>query len=91
MKSKVFVVYDAKVEAYLTPHILRSRGEAIRGFGHAVNDANSLFNKSPADFTYFEIGEYDDQTGVISMYEAKVPLGTAVEFINAMKETCSLT
>lgn len=81
MKSKMYVVYDSKIEAFLTPHFLRSRGEAIRSFTTAANDPQTHLNKYPADFTYFEIGEYDDQTGSITMYESKISLGTAIEFI----------
>ena len=35
--------------------------------------------KFPGDFTLFEIGVYDRRTGVISMYETKVNLGTALQ------------
>lgn len=82
MISKMFVVYDSKVEAYLTPHLMRTTAEAIRGFTAVCNDPSTQFNKTPADFTYFEIGQFDDQTGVVSMYESKKSLGTALEFIN---------
>lgn len=85
MKMKVFAVYDSKIEAYLTPHFLRSRGEALRAYFHACNDENSQFAKSPSDFTFFEIGDYDDLTGSISMYESKISLGTALE-LKTIKE-----
>jgi len=90
MKSKMFLIYDSKVEAYLTPHFLRSTGEAIRAFTAACNDPQTQFNKYPSDFTYFEIGEYDDETGLISLYEAKKSLGTALEFINPSVETVKI-
>lgn len=80
MILKIYTVYDSKVEAYLRPFFMQSRGEAIRAFTDAVNDQNTQFNKHPEDFTLFELGMYDDQNGGIEMHTAKVSLGTAVEF-----------
>lgn len=83
MMWKVFSVYDSKVEAYLRPFFMRSRGEAIRGFVTVVNEAGTDFNKYPEDYTLFEIGDYDEKTGVISPSAAKTALGVAVEFLKA--------
>nr|QJB20788.1 MAG: nonstructural protein [Microvirus sp.] len=83
MKMKVFSVYDCKVGAYLMPHFFRSRGEALRAYLNACSDKNSQFSSSPADYTFFEIGDYDDCDGIISMYDAKISLGTAAELISS--------
>lgn len=83
MKLKAFVIYDSKVEAYNSPFFQRSTGEAMRSFEAACSDAGSNISKWPADYTLFEIGEYDDQSGVFEMYEAKRNLGTALEFKKA--------
>lgn len=85
MILKMFSVYDSKVEAYLTPHFMRSRGEAIRAYSQASNDPQTQFAKNPADFTFFEIGEYDDSTGNVKMYDVKFSLGTALE-LQTLKE-----
>lgn len=76
---KMFVVYDSKAEAYGLPAAIRSKGEAIRGFAMATKDPQSQIAKSPADYTLFEIGEYNEITGEILNYEAKINLGCAVE------------
>ena len=78
--SKLFTVYDCKTETYLRPFTMLTKGEAIRGFAETANDPQSQICKYPADFTLFELGEYDDQTAVISPYEAKISLGCAIEF-----------
>lgn len=82
MKSKVYTVYDSKIEAYMSPFLMQTKGQAIRAFSDTVNDPDSKngFHQHPEDFTLFEIGEYDDQTGVYTMHEAKISLGTATEF-----------
>lgn len=76
---KMYSVYDSKVEAYLMPHFFRSRGEALRAYTTACNDEQTTFAKNPEDFTFFEIGEYEDSNASITMYETKFPLGTALE------------
>lgn len=79
MILKVFAVHDSKVGAYLQPFFQRSKGEALRSWEGVCNDGQSAMSKFPADFTLFEIGEYDDSTGVIKPHEAKISLATGLE------------
>lgn len=78
---KVFAVYDSKVEAYMNPFCMRSKGEAIRAFTSTVNSGESAISKYPEDFTLFEIGEYDEMTGVLTPHETRINLGVAIEFV----------
>ncbi|QXP07926.1 MAG: nonstructural protein [Arizlama microvirus] len=87
MKLKLFTCYDSKLEAYMQPFFMTTRGQALRAFTDTVNDPSSIFAKHPEDYTLFEIGEYDDQTGDISMNQAKVSLGIAIEFLKNNKPT----
>jgi|JI61114DRNA_FD_contig_21_3583598_length_731_multi_9_in_0_out_0_2 hypothetical protein len=80
MITKIFTFYDSKVEAYSPPAFMVHRGAAIRSFIELANDGASSVSKYPADFTLFEIGEFDDSTGVITAYEAKVSLGNGLDF-----------
>lgn len=89
MILKVYAVYDVGVSAFRMPHFARAKGEAIRNFMSACNDRNTDLFASPKDFTLFEIGEYDDQTGRFENYQAPVPLGAALEFkenVNAISD-----
>lgn len=81
MKLKIFTVYDSKVEAFLRPFFMQSKGEAIRAFEDTCQDQKSQLNKHPEDFTLFEIGEYDDSNAGIITHQAKIALGTALEHI----------
>lgn len=81
MKSKVFTIYDSKAEAFMNPFLMSKKGQAIRAFENSINDPSTQFHQHPADYTLFEIGEFDDETGNYSMYDAKLNLGTALEFI----------
>lgn len=64
-KLKVFTVRDSKVEAYLQPFFMRSYGEAERAFRTVMNNPEHQMSKHPEDFSLYEIGDYDDNTGII--------------------------
>lgn len=81
MIYKVFVVYDSKVGAYLTPFFSRSTGEALRAFEQAARDSSHSFCKYAEDFTLFEIGSWCDDKCAFVLKEAHVSLGKAVEFL----------
>lgn len=80
MKTKIFTIYDLKANCYLPILQFRSTGEALRAFESSCKDVNHQFNKYASDFTLFEIGEYDDESASIFMYEVKRSLGTALEY-----------
>ena len=81
MTQKVFTVYDSKAEAYLRPFFTPTKGLALRSFADAANDPREPVGKYPGDYTLFELGEYDDATGIITMHESKINMGTANEHI----------
>lgn len=80
MMQKIFTVYDSKLEAYMQPFFMSSKGQAIRAFTDTVNDPSTQFNKHPEDFTLFEIGEYDDQSGKVQNLPTANALGLALEY-----------
>lgn len=80
MQYKVFTVYDSKVKFYKTPFVLRTAGEALRGWQEVSNDKTTQIGKYPADFTLFEIGEWDEESARFEQYEVKKNLGSALEY-----------
>lgn len=77
--SKIYTVHDAKAAFYGQPFFCRTNAEAIRSFSQVVNDSTHQIGQNHSDFTLFEIGEYDDQTGVITA-KTPTPLGNGVDF-----------
>jgi hypothetical protein len=69
-------------EAYLQPFFAPTRGLAIRSFSEAANTSEHQFQKYSADFTLFEIAEFDDTTGICTSIEPFHKIGSALEFIN---------
>lgn len=81
MTSKLFTVYDSKAEAFLQPVYAKTVGIFMRMVAQAVNDPNHDFHKTPGDYTFFEIGEWDDASGMIRMLESRINLGGAIELL----------
>ena len=79
---KVYSVFDSKVKVFDPPFLMRNAAEALRSFSLAVNHHTNKDGKIatfPADYTLFEIGEWNDLSGSISMYEAKTSLATGLD------------
>ena len=79
MTHKIFAVYDSKAEAHLPPFASLTTAVAIRQFEATVRNLESDFARFPGDYTLFELGTWNQQLGVITMHEAKLNLGTALE------------
>lgn len=78
---KIFTVFDSKTGSYCSPFFLRSRGEAIRSFVDTAQGKDSLISSHPADFTLFELGDFDEGCAKFVAYETPVSLGIASELI----------
>jgi len=76
---KIYSVRDDKAAAYLPPFYARTNGEAIRMFQNSIADGQSNFAKWPADFILFELGEFNEDNGVITPLDAPKSLGSAVD------------
>lgn len=77
---KMYTVHDAKASYYSPPFFARTNMEAIRTFTQAVNDPQHEIGRNHADFTLFEVGEFDEQSGQITVLKAPAPLGNGVDF-----------
>lgn len=72
-------VLDSTVGAYANPFTSANEASAIRDFGHACHDPDSMLYKSPADYSLALIGHFNDETGEIERSTLKT-LCTAVQF-----------
>lgn len=81
-EMKVFSIYDSKAEAYMQPFFSQNKGTAIRSFADAAQQEEGQFAKHSADYTLFEVGEWDEDTGTMMPAKANINLGTALEHIS---------
>lgn len=76
---RVFSVYDEKAAAFIVPFFLPEQAMAIRTFTASACDDQHQFGRFPEDYTLFEIGLFDLQSGQYEPYDAKLCLGSALE------------
>lgn len=75
---KMYAFFDQKAEAFMTPFFAPTRGHARRSFEDGVADDKSILSRHPEDFFLFELGEFEESSGVFTF--EKVSLGNGVEF-----------
>jgi len=80
MKQMIYSVMDSKVKVFTQPFNRRNANEALRDWQNTVNDPQSPFGRHPGDYTLFEIGVFDDETGQIQMHESFTNLGNGLQF-----------
>jgi len=71
MKQIICTVKDRAADAYGRPMFVPSTGVAIRSFSDEINRNNAdnqLFNH-PDDFDLYELGEFDDNSGLFALHE----------------------
>lgn len=85
MILRIFTVYDAAVNAFMTPFFARSKGEAIRSFTQAVNDEKSQFNANPSDYGLWYLGDFDDDSGSVTPPNAPEKVIQAIEVLGDKK------
>lgn len=76
---KVFGVYDSKVGAFMQPFFAQSIGHAMRLFEDLANNPKSVVCAHPADFTLFQLAEFNEESGVFKSLDAKLSCATALE------------
>ena len=81
MLLKMYSVFDSKADAFLPPFFLHNNGLALRTFGDACNMKDHQFGKHPEDYTLFELGVFEDDSGSFEIYKTPKSLGLGVEFV----------
>lgn len=77
---KIFSIRDNKAE-YYKPFLHKTPGEALRAFMDLVADKQTEIGRYPHDFTLYEHGDIDEQTGAIESYEAPKHLANGQDFL----------
>lgn len=76
MKLNICTVYDRAAQAYGRPMFVPSVGVAIRSFTDEVNrnDSENNLHNHPDDFDLYDLGVFDDQTGMFSLHDQPTQL-----------------
>lgn len=78
MKLKVFSIRDSKAQIFNQPWFARTHGEAERNFEQLVRDEKSTIYQYPEDYDLYHIGEYDDETGLVTSLDTPKHVAKAV-------------
>ncbi|WNK14339.1 MAG: nonstructural protein [Microvirus sp.] len=65
MKSKLFTIRDAAAGIYMSVWSTPTTAMAIRSFAEECTNQQSPMSKNPTDYELFEIGEFDNETGMV--------------------------
>jgi len=74
MHQIIVSVKDTAAQAFGRPVFVPSSAVAIRSFRDEVNrkDSTDDLAKHPSDFDLYEIGTFDDSTGIIEVSEPRL-------------------
>lgn len=65
MITGLYAIKDAK-STFMPCTVDVNDATAVRNFEHAVRQPDSILASHPNDFALFKLGEYDNESGVIS-------------------------
>ena len=65
MITGLYAIKDAK-STFMSCTVDVNDATAIRNFEHAVRQRDSILASHPNDFALFKVGEYDNESGVVS-------------------------
>ena len=63
MKYGVYCIFDAASSTFTAPTIDISDESALRAFQHAIANPESIMNFKPDDFSLYQVGNFDVETG----------------------------
>lgn len=81
MILKMFCLLDIKVGSYGSPFFFHHHHEAIRAASELAQDQGTIPGRYPADFGLYEMGEFDNATGQVTMHAYPQALGVLRSFL----------
>ncbi|AXH75969.1 MAG: nonstructural protein [Microviridae sp.] len=73
-------MYDSVARAYSPPFYMVTSNVAIRAFALAANTPDSKVGLHASDFTLYELGVFDDESGQFTEHSPHVNHGLAINF-----------
>lgn len=83
MLVQVFSVFDVKAKSYLKPFFVPNEDVAKRAIKDVMSDELSEFARNPEDYVLYHIGEWDDQSGVITPDNPAYEVCKVLQFVGS--------
>lgn len=81
----MYAVMDTQAETFGSPFLIQTDGLALRTFHEAALNPKTEISKYPMDYVLYNIGKYDDETGMLLPEEPK-RLSTAAAAIKTFSQ-----
>lgn len=81
MILNVYSAFDEKSMMFQGPFYLPQDGQAMRGFGDAVNGGKGVIAQHPEDFRLYKLGRFDDEKGKFENLDVPELLCTGIQFV----------
>lgn len=65
MTLLAFSLYDTKTAVFSPPFFMNHLGSAMRAVEELASDKRTLVGRYPSDYHFFQIGSFDESTGVM--------------------------
>lgn len=85
MIHTMLAVKDAKVGSFARPVPVVNAATGVRAFADAVNDPSTEYFKHPDDYSIWELGTFDDQTGTFTNSASPTQLATGVALLKTFE------
>lgn len=80
MEKQLCSVFDSKAKVFSNPFVSTNNATALREFERAVNDRNTDLFNYPTDYSLYNLGVFDDNSGLITSHPEPQLLGLAVQY-----------
>jgi len=77
----MYTVLDFAAKVYLPPFCVPSERDAKHQFENAVLDPQTSISKYPADYTLYQIGEFDQRSGILTKLDLPLPIVNAAVYV----------
>lgn len=64
----VYAIYDSAAHVFTAPTIDISDASAVRSFQQAIVNSGSVMNFKPDDFSLYQVGTFDVETGELEPF-----------------------
>lgn len=81
MRYILISIYDSASGAYSRPECAAAAPAALRGFRDLVNSKEGAVSKHPDDFTLFELGSFDDNSGKFEIHEEPLRIARGKDLV----------
>lgn len=78
----VYSIFDSATGLFLEPSIGVSDGAAVRAFMQALANSGSIMNFKPDDFSLYQVGTFDVETGKLEPFVPPSRLIVGSGFLN---------